>query len=331
MEAERKEIDLRIAHVQPQLLPLHLFDECSSLLWSELRQDLYRVDDVLGYNMLEGEAYFRSKWAHFIQLLIPTFSCLPTHLVLLPGASFSISFICSQIKELDGRGDYSLEKKNKIGIEDPSYFHVKQIFTDLNLAMVPFPVDRKGLDVSALEQQLAAGLQLKFFYTIPTYHNPTGVSMSTSRKKKLIELSKEYKFGIISDEAYHFLRYSPSSNSPLKFPLVHYDYPPYSVFSVTSFSKICSPGIRMAVVHSQGNNVDSLVECGFLKSGGGFCSLESSIIMKSITSGIFEEHLKQIRGIYSDLCDAAYLTLRLFFPDDQILLFSKPKGGFFIW
>jgi len=113
--------------------------------------------------------------------------------------------------------------------------------------------------------------------------------------------------------------------------LAAYDYEPFTVFSIGSFSKIFSPGFRTAWVHCKGKLREQLVESPLLESGGGFCSVQTSILKNMIKDGLFDSHLEKSVHFYEEKGKFMYNELRKHFSDDQILKFRIPSGGYFIW
>ena len=75
-------------------------------------------------------------------------------------------------------------------VEEPSYFLALSIFRDAGLTIVPVSMDSDGMRTGELEQKLASGLRPRFVYTIPAFHNPTGVCMSEERKAHLVQVRR---------------------------------------------------------------------------------------------------------------------------------------------
>lgn len=103
------------------------------------------------------------------------------------------------------------------------------------------------------------------FYTIPTYHNPTGVCLSIERRRKLIELSKKYNFLIVADEVYQLLNFETLPPPTPMFALETSLYPSASdstVISIGSFSKILGPGLRLGWIETKGKLLQHLMSFG---------------------------------------------------------------------
>ena len=117
-------------------------------------------------------------------------------------------------------------------VEEPSYFLAFQIFRDHQLNIVGIPVDEDGLDLEYLQRELK-NHKPAFIYTIPTYHNPGGQSLSAERRKALVKLSQQHEFLIVADEVYQLLSYFDDP-PPALGTMIESD----TILSLGSFSKI---------------------------------------------------------------------------------------------
>ena len=128
---------------------------------------------------------------------------LPETLFITNGASSGLDLICSLLTR---PGDV-------IFVEEPSYFLAMQIFADHRLRLVPIPIDEHGLVVEALEDALKKHHPV-FLYTIPTFQNPSGHTLSDERRRRLAQLSREHDFLIVADEVYHLLNFGAQPPTP---------------------------------------------------------------------------------------------------------------------
>jgi 2-aminoadipate transaminase len=99
-------------------------------------------------------------------------------------------------------------------LEDPTYFLAANIFTDMGITVKGFPVDQDGLRVDLVEAALKEGARPRLVYIIPSFHNPTGTNLSSERRQRMVELSVEYDFHIVSDEPYVLLNFSSEVQAP---------------------------------------------------------------------------------------------------------------------
>ena len=105
-------------------------------------------------------------------------------------------------------------------MEAPTYLGALNAFNVYDPQIVSIPLDDNGIQVDLLEDYLNNAIKhniyVKFLYTVPTFHNPAGVCMSLSRRKKVIDLAHEYDLMVIEDDPYGELRYAGDSLPPLK-------------------------------------------------------------------------------------------------------------------
>jgi 2-aminoadipate transaminase len=153
----------------------------------------------------------------------------PSRVLLTNGAFHGLSLLF----------DALLDRGDRIVVEDPTY---PLIFRDLQhheVEVLPLPLTGQGLDLDSLEERLEAGARPKLLYTVPDFHNPTGLVTPAFERERLLALAEHYGFVIVSDNAY----------AGLAFPGVQVpeDYSTQSelVARVRTFSKVLGPGLRL--------------------------------------------------------------------------------------
>jgi DNA-binding transcriptional MocR family regulator len=177
--------------------------------------------------------------------------------------------------------------------------------------------------VEALEERL---VQYKpaFLYTIPTFHNPSSVILSASRRAQITQLCQEHNLLIVADEVYHLLAYTTSPPPPLA------SYAQQStILSLGSFSKILAPGLRLGWIQGRQALLDRFIRCGLLDSGGGTNPFASGLVRSAIEAGLQQDHLEHLKTVYLERMRALSDALRQYLPDTTS--FMEPGGGFFIW
>ncbi|MDJ0756425.1 MAG: PLP-dependent aminotransferase family protein [Ardenticatenaceae bacterium] len=232
------------------------------------------------------------------------------------GASQALDLICTLYTK---PGD-------TIFIEEPTYFLALRIFEDHHLNMVAIPMDDQGLITEALENELKSH-RPKFIYTIPTFHNPSGVTQSAERREKLVELSIEHNFLIVADEVYHLLHHFPDEKPPQ--PLASY-VAHETVISVNSFSKILAPGLRLGWIKTAGIHLETLWRSALLDSGGGVNPFAAQPVRIMIESGRLKQYLIELKNLYRrriNALDEALQSASL----AKIVTYHKPLGGYFFW
>lgn len=236
----------------------------------------------------------------------------PERLFLIAGASHGLDLISGRFAK---PGD-------TVFVEAPTYFLALKIFQAKNLRVVSVPTDTEGLDVVALERLLEVE-KPTFLYTIPIYHNPTSITLSVARRRRLVELAEKYKFFLVADEVYQLLSYE--GDPPPRFAA----FDSSRVISLGSFSKILGPGLRLGWIETAPEHFPVLSQCGVIQSGGGVSPFTSAIVESAIALGLQDAYLARVREVYRQRCTHMIQVLDHVLP--KTVVFTRPKGGFFIW
>jgi 2-aminoadipate transaminase len=217
-----------------------------------------------------------------------------------------------------------IEPGDSVIIEAPTFLGAVNRFQRAGARIVGVPVDDGGMDVDALEQRLRAlrreGVRPKFIYTIPTFQNPTGATLSLERRRRLVALAAEHGVLIVEDDAYVDLRFR---GEPLP-PMAALDGGDW-VLRVGTFSKILAPGLRMGFAHGPKALVDRLL---MFKVEGGSGPFVTHLVARFAAAGRLDAHIAALRAHYAAKCDLMAAALRARLPDAS---FATPDGGFFIW
>jgi len=220
------------------------------------------------------------------------------------------------------------EPGDTVLVESPTYHLAVRIMRDHPLQLVPVPADQDGLQVDALAEQLTdlrrAGQRVRLLYTVPTFHNPTGVSLSLPRRQALIDLAATEGLLIVEDDVYRELAYDGPPP-----PSLWSAAPPGVVARLGSFSKSLAPGLRLGWMTAGREVIMRLTEGGLLDSGGGsnhFTALAVSLLCES---GDFDAQVVRFRNAYHTRRDALLTGFANFLPAD--CSWYVPAGGFFAW
>jgi 2-aminoadipate transaminase len=299
-------IDLGIGQPELSLLPLDKLRQAAA-------HRLAQPDPaILQYGAEPGDAYFRLALAEFLTDGYGIKVAAET-LFVTAGASQGLDLICSLFTQ---PGD-------TIFVEEPSYFLALQLFADHHLKLISIPVDEQGLVVEAVEESLRAHRPV-FIYTIPTFQNPTGTTLSQSRRQALVELSRSHGFLIVADEVYHLLNYDIVPPAPLASSLDG-----GTIISLGSFSKILAPGLRLGWIQAAPALLERLVMCGLVQSGGGLNPFTSGVVRSILELGLQRAHLEWLKATYKRRAAALSQALQRELRPD--VSFTVPEGGFFIW
>ncbi|MBQ3471809.1 MAG: PLP-dependent aminotransferase family protein, partial [Clostridia bacterium] len=136
-----------------------------------------------------------------------------------------------------------LNKGDKVIVESPSFIGSLNAFRTYECELVGVTVEDDGMSMEGLEDALKNNSGVKFIYTIPTFQNPTGATMSLDKRKKMLELASKYDVLILEDNPYGDLRFSGEDVPTIK----SLDTEGRVIYA-GSFSKILSPGMRLGYI-----------------------------------------------------------------------------------
>jgi DNA-binding transcriptional MocR family regulator len=299
-------INFGIGQPSPDLMPQQLLREASNAF-------LDSADPLeLNYGERQSDAGFREALA---ELLTDQYgyAASPETLIATGGNSQALDFVCGH---LANEGD-------TVFIEEPSYFLAHQIFADHGLKIVGIPIDRDGIRMDVLHEELGRH-RPALFYVIPSYHNPCGTSMSTGRREELLQLSRQHDFIIVADEVYQMLHYS--EQPPPAFGALAERG---NVLSLGSFSKIMAPALRLGWIQATPALMDRILKVGMVNSGGSMNHFTSLVMRQAMQSGQQQALIEKLQAVYGR---------RLLTMDEALnkhlgekATWRLPRGGYFFW
>ena len=208
--------------------------------------------------------------------------------------------------------------------EAPSFVGALNTFRSYNAELVGVPVDPDGMNMDALEKALDENPNAKMIYTITNFQNPSGVTMSLEKKKRMYELAKAHNCLIIEDNPYGDLRYYGEDVPAIK----SFDTDGLVIYS-GSFSKVLSPGIRVGYMVANKKAMAKMIIC---KQGQDVhTSMWSQMLCyEFMTKYDFEAHLDYLRKLYTVKADLCMKLLDEYVVPNGIT-YNKIEGGLFIW
>jgi 2-aminoadipate transaminase len=211
--------------------------------------------------------------------------------------------------------------------EAPTYPGAVPVFSSYEADVVQIEMDSDGMRIDLLEETLdrldSEGRRPKFIYTVPTFQNPAGVTLSAPRRKRLVEIASERELLVLEDNPYGLLRYEGEPLAPLR----ALDGGVYVLYLGT-FSKILSPGIRLGWVAAPGP-VLAKIQLG--KQAADLCtsSLTQQLVERYFAEGRWRSYVHEQCTLYRRRRDAMLDALAEFFPPEAD--WTQPGGGLFIW
>jgi 2-aminoadipate transaminase len=211
--------------------------------------------------------------------------------------------------------------------EGPTYPGAVPTFSAYQADVVKIEMDAEGMRIDLLEETLDRlerdGRRPKFIYTVPSFQNPAGVTMSQPRRKRLVEVAHERELLVLEDNPYGLLRYEGDPPSPL----LSLDGGVYVMYLGT-FSKILSPGIRLGWVVAPPPVLEKI---NLGKQGTDLCT---STLSQLMVQAYFEEsrwrdYVESLTEVYRARRDTMLDALADHFPRQAE--WTRPAGGLFIW
>jgi 2-aminoadipate transaminase len=304
-------IDLGWGHPEPDLLPI------AGLGQAALRVLERYGPDALNYGYAGGPgpliAWVCQRLSE-VDAAAPTPDCV----VASAGNSQALDQIATL---LTASGDAVL-------VEAPTYHLAVRILQDHHVDLVPVPADRFGLRVDVLahtvRQLRAQHRRVRFLYTIPTFHNPTGASLANERRRELIEFAETEELLVIEDDAYRELSYDGAA-PPSLWSLASRG----AVIRLGSFAKSLAPGLRTGFITADATFAGRMRDSGLLDSGGGISHFSSLMVAEFAATGEYVRNVEKLRKAYTERRDA--LLTALSHQLDGRATWLQPAGGYFVW
>ncbi len=230
------------------------------------------------------------------------------------GASHALELI-AQLLTTDG--DVTI-------VDCPTYHLAMRILAGQGVDLAAAPTDEDGIDPVALKRLVAelraAGRRVHLLYLVPTFGNPTGLSLPSTRRSELLRAAREVGLTVIEDDTYRELWFDQAP-PPSLWSLAESG----EVIRVGSFSKTVAPGLRLGWINAEPAFVRRLAALAYVDSGGGVNHTTAMTMSTFARSGAYERHLVMIRELYAARRDTLVRTLR------SDLAVPSPGGGWFAW
>ncbi len=217
-----------------------------------------------------------------------------------------------------------INKGDKIIVESPSFIGSLNAFRTYECELVGVKVEDDGMNMDELEKALKNNDNVKMIYTIPTFQNPTGVTMSLEKRKKLIELANKYDVIILEDNPYGDLRFKGKDVPTIKSLDTE-----NRVIYVGSFSKILSPGMRLGYLVG---TPEILGKVEILKQVNDVHTpvLTQMMCVEFMKKYNIDEYIEKNRELYGKKCAVMLESIEKYFPKNRVK-WTVPDGGIFMW
>jgi 2-aminoadipate transaminase len=234
----------------------------------------------------------------------------PAHVLLTNGSLQGFVFLAQR-----------LAPGKRVLVERPTYDRPLKILRELGAEIVALPMDDEGLDPDALEAALREGEPPAFLYTIPTFQNPSGRTLSTDRRRRIVELAAAHDLLVLEDDPYGLVRFEGDAPPSL------YELSGGGVAYSSSFSKTVAPGIRVGYFVLPAE-LEHALEATATATYITPALLGQATVHEFVRRGRFEPNLERVRGLLRARRDAMLVALEQQLP---IARWSRPEGGYFLW
>lgn len=280
---------------------------------AQMKAVIHKVSGELtpfGYEEPKGNWELRKAISDFLQKKGITAS--PSSILIVSGALQALQLIAIGL----------LQKGSIVYLEKPSYIYSLSTFQSAGMELFGLPMDAQGISVEQLESNKRYSRKA-VLYTIPAFHNPTGLLTSDQRRKELLQLAAQSQLPVIEDDVYGDLWLDERPPLPLKAEDKF-----GNVLYIGSLSKTLSPGLRIGWLVGPQPVVERLADLK-MQTDYGSSSLSQKVALEWISSGKYEQHLIFVRKQLKQKRDMLVTALNEYLGEKA--QWSMPKGGFFIW
>jgi DNA-binding transcriptional MocR family regulator len=237
----------------------------------------------------------------------------PSRVVVTSGSLQGFVFLAEQLVRPGAR----------VLVEAPTYDRPLKILRRLGAEIVGLPMDDDGLMIDALEQTLATGDRPAFLYTIATFQNPSGRTLSEERRRRVADVAREHDLLVLEDDPYGLVRYEGEA-LPTIFELAGGE----DVVYASSFSKTIAPGVRVGyfvLPPDLAAQIEALAVSTYISPP----FMTQATVHEFLRRGNFEPNLERVRGLLRVRRDAMLDSLEQHMPEGA--RWSRPEGGYFVW
>ncbi len=234
------------------------------------------------------------------------------NVLIVNGSQQGLDLICRSL----------LDPGDRVALETPTYTIVLPLLAQYHAQMEPIPMTERGMDLDALETVLERS-RPKLVFTMPTFHNPTGLTMDLDSRRRLLDLSARYSTPVVEDDFDSELRFEGGTLPPLK-ALDERG----SVLHIGTFSKGLFPGLRLGFVVAPPPVVAALGRSKLIADYHTSLLLQAAVL-EFCREGLYDRHLKRLVAIYRGKSRSLIQALERFFPAN--VSWTRPEGGFAFW
>jgi 2-aminoadipate transaminase len=287
---------------------------------AELTQELIASNgsEILQYSTTEGDPQLKEAIVEFMAK--DHIKVNADQILITSGAQQGLDLI----------GKVFVNRHNPVIIGRPSYVGAIGAFRSYAAHFIGIDLDDQGLRMDQMKQCLhrmrLEGNLPKFIYTVPDFQNPAGVTLSLERRRKLLDMAREYQVLVVEDTPYRHLRYVNES-IPTLYQL---DEGGGYVISIHTFSKILFPGLRLGWIMASPLILEKFI---IAKQSMDLCTsaLSQAIAYEFFRRDWMDSHIQENVELYRRKRQVMLQSLETHMPDHPDICWTRPDGGLFLW
>lgn len=222
---------------------------------------------------------------------------------------------------LDLLGKVFINEKDDVIIEKPGYLGAIQAFSMYAPHFNTVTLKDDGPDLTEL-QKILEQKSPRFFYIVPNFQNPSGISYSDEKRKEIADTIKNHNMFLVEDDPYGQLRFEGESHPGMAY------YCPDQTIMLGTFSKTVVPSFRIGWMVAPDHIMEKVIvakQAADLHTN----SFSQMVLHEYLTNHHPENHIKKICDVYGKQCKAMVQAMVDYFPEN--VTFTRPKGGMFLW
>ena len=271
-----------------EMFPVEDFKKAVNLALSKNEGAIFEYDEGLGNEGLRDRI---SKY-----LIKNGINAVKDDLQIISGAQQGIDIVCKGI----------INYSDIVFVEEPTYNGAIEVFKSRGAKIISIPMLDDGIDIGILKLKLDK-IKPKLMYVMPNFQNPTGISYSSYKKKKLLELAEEYDFYILEDDFISDFKFDSEDNRPLK----SYDENNRVIYT-KSFSKIFMPGLRIGVIDIPPELMKNILWAKYSSDISTPGLIQSSLLCY-MEEFDWDKHIEKMDKIYDEKYRVAKECIKKFF------------------
>ena len=286
------------------MYPVQDFRRCLNQVLVNEGEQLLSYGDITGYLPLREYIASRMK--------IHGISIYPDEILITNGAQQAIDLVLNLLSRSGAL----------VAIETPTYGNVIPAIRGRQLRILEIPMNADGMNLDYLQQKLKTRPP-DFVYTIPNFHNPTGITTTQKHRETLLHLCEDYRIPVVEDGFEEELKYFGKVVLPIKSMDKN-----QIVIYLGSFSKVLFPGIRIGWIAADKECIKRLIAIKRFSDLSGSMFIQAAL-NAFCRQGYYDLHIKRMFRIFRKRMKTAMNAMEKYFP--QGVIWTRPEGGYTIW